>query len=164
MLVDVLHQAKDMPGVKYIRVPRKTSCQVYADGSKFTPGKGVVIRDGSDAVIIASGIMVHEALQAAKALEAEGISVAVIDPITVKPLDEETLLDIGRRFSRIVTIEDGVRQGGMGSAVTEFMEDHGYTPHMTRLGLPDEFVPHGAIDQLYAEVGLDVESIKHAIS
>ena len=119
MLVDVLHQAKDMPGVKYIRVPRKTSCQVYADGSKFTPGKGVVIRDGSDAVIIASGIMVHEALQAAKALEAEGISVAVIDPITVKPLDEELVREYANKTGLVVAAENHNKIGGLTSAVQD---------------------------------------------
>ena len=74
------------------------------------------------------------------------------------------LHEIGRKFQRIVTIEDGVRNGGMGSAVMEWMEDHGYHPVVKRLGLPDHFVEHGTIAQLQAIVGLDKESIINAIS
>ena len=133
-------------------------------------GRARCLKEGHDVALISFGPIGIQAAEAIRQVEADkraqglDYTIAHYDLRFVKPLDEETLLDIGRRFSRIVTIEDGVRQGGMGSAVTEFMEDHGYTPHMTRLGLPDEFVPHGAVDQLYAEVGLDVESIKHAIS
>ena len=70
MLIDVMKKAKDMPGVKYIRVPRKGSYQIYADGTSFTPGKGALVREGKDALIVASGIMVREALEAANTLAA----------------------------------------------------------------------------------------------
>ena len=81
----------------------------------------------------------------------------------LKPLDEQILHEVGRRFKRIVTVEDGVRNGGLGSAVMEWMSDHGYTPHITRLGLPDQFVEHGTVAELRKIVGLDMDSIRKAI-
>ena len=119
MLVDALTQSKDLPGVKFIRVPRKDSYQVYEDGAKFTPGKGVVIREGKDAVIVASGIMVHEALQAAEALAKEGIEVSVIDPITVKPLDKELIRSYVEKTGLLITAENHNRIGGLTSAVQD---------------------------------------------
>ena len=73
------------------------------------------------------------------------------------------LHEIGSKFKKIITIEDGVRNGGMGSAVLEWMSEHGYTPTVRRLGLPDEFVEHGTVEELQAIVGIDKESIKRAI-
>ena len=81
----------------------------------------------------------------------------------LKPLDEKILHEVGRKFKRIVTIEDGVRNGGFGSAVLEWMSDHGYSPQITRLGLPDAFVEHGTVAELRKIVGLDRESIVAAL-
>ena len=81
----------------------------------------------------------------------------------LKPLDEKILHEVGRRFKRIVTVEDGVRNGGLGSAVMEWMSDHGYNVPVTRLGLPDEFVEHGTVAELRKIVGLDKDSIRKAI-
>lgn len=119
MLEDILWQAKDLPGVKYIRVPRKDSYQVYEEGARFTVGKGTVLREGKDAVIIASGIMVHEALQAAEKLEKEGIHAAVIDPFTIKPLDTELIRSYAEKTGAVVTAENHNRIGGLTSAVQE---------------------------------------------
>ena len=97
-------------------------------------------------------------------VEAEGrLSIAHYDLRFVKPLDDDMLHDIARRFSRIVTLEDGARMGGMGSAIAEWMADHGYTPHLTRLGLPDNFVEHGTPAQLYHLVGIDRQAIADAL-
>ena len=84
----------------------------------------------------------------------------------LKPIDGSLLDEVGRRYSRIVTVEDGVRNGGLGSAVTEWMADHGYTPRIVRMGLPDDtFVEHGTVDQLQHIVGIDKDSIKkHLLS
>ena len=122
MLVAFLEMAKDMPGVKYIRVGRKNSCQVYADGSRFQVGKGNVLRDGKDAVVVACGIMVHEAMQAAKRLAAEGIDVAVIDPFTVKPLDEDLIRAYAAKTGVVVTAENHNKIGGLYSAVKECLD------------------------------------------
>lgn len=141
MLVDVLHQCKDLPGVKYIRVPRKNSHQVYAEGSHFTPGKGVVVREGTDATIVASGIMVHEALQAALALEKEGLSVAVIDPVTVKPLDEALICEYAAKTGLVVAAENHNKIGGLTSAVEHAL-----------CGKPVKF-GYVAVEDVFGEVG-----------
>ena len=93
----------------------------------------------------------------------DSCSPALYDMRFLKPLDGDILHEVGKSFNRIITIEDGVRNGGLGTAVTEWMSDHGYTPNIIRLGLPDEFVQHGKPDELYKIVGLDKESIKRAI-
>ncbi|MBR2674475.1 MAG: transketolase family protein [Mogibacterium sp.] len=141
MLVDALKKAKDMPGVKYIRVPRKDSYQVYADGTKFTPGEAVVLREGKDGVIVASGIMVHEALQAAEALAKDGIEMTVIDPITIKPLDVKTIREYAEKMGMVVVAENHNRIGGLTSAVQEAV-----------CGLPLKF-GYVAVEDEFGEVG-----------
>ncbi len=91
------------------------------------------------------------------------LTIAHYDMRFLKPLDEDILQEVAHKFKRIVTIEDGVRTGGLGSAVLEWMADHGYTPQITRLGLPDDFVEHGTVAELRQIVGLDKESIKKAL-
>jgi 1-deoxy-D-xylulose-5-phosphate synthase len=94
---------------------------------------------------------------------ADNSAVAHYDLRFLKPLDEDLLHEIGRKFKKIITIEDGVRNGGMGSAVMEWMSDHSYQPVIHRLGLPDNFVEHGKVSELQAIVGIDKESIKKEI-
>ena len=81
----------------------------------------------------------------------------------LKPLDEALLEEIAKKFDRIITIEDGVRKGGFGSAILEWMSDHGYRPQITRMGIPDKFVEHGTVAQLREIIGLDNESIRKTI-
>ena len=119
MLKSILWQAKDLPGVKYIRVPRKNSYQVYEENAEFKIGKGNVLREGADAVVIACGIMVHEAMEAAKALEKEGISTAVIDPFTIKPLDTDLIRSYVERTGAAVVAENHNKIGGLTSAVQD---------------------------------------------
>jgi 1-deoxy-D-xylulose-5-phosphate synthase len=124
-------------------------------------GKGRKLRDGSDVAVITIGPI---GLEAQKAIaEISPLSVAHYDLRFLKPLDEEMLHEIGRKFKKIVTVEDGVRTGGMGSAVLEWMSDHGYAPVIKRLGLPDRFVEHGTVAQLRHIVGIDKETIKKTI-
>ena len=89
----------------------------------------------------------------------EGISVAHYDMIYLKPIDEELLDEIGKKFKRVITVENGVAKGGLGSAVLEFMADNGYTPRVKRIGIPDTFIEHGSIPELYKLCGLDAGSI-----
>ncbi len=117
MLVSFLRQFQEIKGVKYIRVGRKDSYPVYPEDYKFEVGKGAVLREGKDAVIIASGIMVHEALEAAKTLAEEGIDAAVIDPVTVKPLDEALIRTYAEKTGCVVTAENHNKIGGLTSAV-----------------------------------------------
>ena len=83
--------------------------------------------------------------------------------IYLKPIDEGLLHEIGAGFTRIITVENGVIKGGLGSAVLEFMADNGYTPHVKRIGVPDEFIEHGSIPELYKLCGMDAESIANVI-
>lgn len=92
------------------------------------------------------------------------MSIAHYDLRFLKPLDEEMLHEIGQRFQRIVTVEDGVISGGMGSAVLEFMADHGYKPDVHRIGVPDQFIEHGTVAELYHLCGMDEEGICQQLS
>ena len=86
-------------------------------------------------------------------------SVAHYDMRFLKPLDEEILHEVGRKYPYVITIEDGTRNGGLGSAVLEWMSDHGYQPHIQRMGLPDRFVEHGTVEELRKIAGIDTGSI-----
>lgn len=130
-------------------------------------GKGRLLRDGSDIAVITLGPIgiqaaaaIDECLAFGNGTATNRTTIAHFDLRFLKPLDEEMLHDIGKRFRKIVTIEDGVRNGGMGTAIMEWMSEHGYTPFISRLGLPDHFVEHGTVAQLQAIVGIDKESIK----
>lgn len=128
-------------------------------------GTGRVLREGSDVAVLTLGPIGNNAAQAIDSLKAEGCtaSIAHYDMRFVKPLDTRLLTDIAHRFNRIITIEDGVRAGGFGSAVLEWMSDNGYHPEIIRMGLPDEFVEHGKVEELQKIVGIDTESIKNEI-
>lgn len=128
-------------------------------------GTGRVLREGSDVAVLTLGPIGNNAAQAIDSLKTEGCtaSIAHYDMRFVKPLDTRLLTDIAHRFNRIITIEDGVRAGGFGSAVLEWMSDNGYHPEIIRMGLPDEFVEHGKVEELQKIVGIDIESIKNEI-
>lgn len=118
-------------------------------------GEGRKVRSGKDVAILSIGPLGNQALSAADKLAKEGISVAVYDMRFVKPLDEILLHEVFSKFKYVITVEDGCLQGGMGSAVLEFMGDHGYTAKIVRLGIPDKFVDHGTQKELYAECFYD---------
>ena len=123
-------------------------------------GKGRCLREGNDIAVITLGPIGNAAARAIeRAVNERGLSVAHYDLRFLKPLDEEMLHEIGKRFNRIVTVEDGVVKGGMGSAVLEFMADAGYMPQVVRIGLPDSFVEHGTPQELYHLCGMDEEAI-----
>lgn len=122
-------------------------------------GKGRKLREGNDIAVLSLGPIGNEAMKAIDQVEQEGISVAHYDMIYLKPLDEALLHEVGRKFKRIITIENGVIAGGLGSAVLEFMADHGYTPFVKRIGVPDQFIEHGSIPELYKLCGMDADSI-----
>lgn len=127
-------------------------------------GKGRRLKEGSDLAVITLGPIGNTAAQAIRRVEEEGKgSIAHYDLRFLKPLDTTLLDEVGRRFRRIVTVEDGVRLGGMGSAVLEYLSDQGCLPVIRRLGLPDRFVQHGPVGDLYALCGIDAEGIYRAI-
>ena len=132
-------------------------------------GRGRKLRDGRDLAVVTLGPIGHAAAEAIARVEAERaaegrpVTVAHYDLRFLKPLDTELLDEVGRTFRRVVTVEDGVRAGGMGSAVLEYFADHDCDVHVERLGLPDQFVEHGDLASLHHLVGIDAEGIAAAI-
>lgn len=132
-------------------------------------GRGRKLREGRDLAVITLGPIGHAAAEAIARVEAERaaegrpVAVAHYDLRFLKPLDTELLDEVGRTFRRVVTVEDGVRAGGMGSAVLEYFADHDCDVHVERLGLPDQFVEHGDLASLHHLVGIDAEGIAAAI-
>jgi 1-deoxy-D-xylulose-5-phosphate synthase len=122
-------------------------------------GTGRKIHEGEEVAVLSIGAIGNNALAAAEATGA-----AHYDMRFLKPLDEALLHEVARKFQKIVTVENGVKNGGLGSAVLEWMNDHGYHPTIKRLGMPDEFVEHGTVAELQKIVGIDTESIKKAIT
>lgn len=126
-------------------------------------GKGRRICDGEEVAILTIGHVGNFAVTACKDLNAEGINPAHYDLRFVKPLDEVLLHEVFSRFKNIITVEDGCVQGGMGSAVLEFMADHQYQANIVRLGIPDEFIEHGEQPELWALCGYDTNAIIEAV-
>ena len=125
-------------------------------------GTGRKLKDGDQVAILTVGPIGNDAQKAIQALPQQD-KVAHYDMRFIKPLDDQLLDEIGKKFKKVITIEDGVRNGGFGSAVLEWFNDHGYAPSVQRMGLPDEFVTHGSVDELRRIVGLDAPHIKQNI-
>lgn len=149
-----------------IRYPRGNGEGVHLDEElqRLPIGKGEVLREGNDVLLIAAGNMVQEAMKAAKNLSAQGIEAAVINARFVKPLDEKLMLGYARRIKNVVTIEEHVLMGGFGSAVLELFEAAGLTDvKVKRIGIPDEFVEHGSQGILRKNYGLTAEGIVETV-
>lgn len=159
MFENLLRQAVRMPGVKYLRVGRKTSAKVYEEGSSFTPGQAVRLREGKDLTIVACGIMVHEALQAAAALAEAGIEAEVLDMFTIKPLDEAALLASAQKTGAVLTAENHNRIGGLYAAVCEALARELPTP-ADCVAVNDEYGEVGPQDYLQQRYGLTAENIQ----
>ena len=151
----------------FMRMVRKGIVKVYEDGSDFEIGKGVTLKEGKDVTIIASGIMVDEALKAEETLAAEGISAKVIDMFTWKPIDEELIVASAKETGAIVTAENHQVKCGLGSAVAQVVAKNTPVP-MEMVGIEDRFGQVGAQNFLQEEYGLTaahiVEAAKKAIS
>jgi len=149
-----------------IRYPRGKGCIVeWKKPMKALPiGKGECLKDGKDIAVLTLGTMSNSVQKAIEQIETDQkISIAHYDLRFLKPLDEEMLHLIGKKFKQIVTIEDGVIIGGFGTAVLEFMTDNGYNAQIKRLGIPDSFIEHGTPEELYNMLGLDVEGIVNSL-
>lgn len=149
-------------GTVVIRYPRGAAehsdwrCQLEA----IEVGTGRRMHEGHDVAVLTIGPIGNVAAEAVAEVEAEGqLTVAHYDMRYLKPIDGGILDEVGQRFSRVITVEDGVRCGGLGTAVTEWMADHHYTPEIVRLGLPDEFVEHGTVSELRRIAGIDKATI-----
>ena len=160
-------------GTFVIRYPRGRG--VLADWhcplEEVKVGTGRKLRDGDDIAVLSVGPVGNNVVKAVEMIENDakpasggsGISVAHYDMRFVKPLDENLLKEVAAKFKHVITVEDGVREGGFGSAVIEWMEDNGQHLDIVRLGLPDHFVEHGTVAQLQSIVGIDAEGIRRAI-
>jgi len=126
-------------------------------------GVGETLREGDDVAIIGIGYGVGVSMEAAELLANEGINATVINARFIKPLDSELILEAARRCRRVVTVEDGVRMGGFGSAVLEMLQDHGCCVPVQRLGLPDQFIEHGKRELLMEILGLDGPGVARSV-
>lgn len=151
-------------GTFVIRYPRGRG--VHTDWKcpleEIKVGTGRRLRSGKDLAILSIGPVGNDV---EKVLDSLGslYSIAHYDMRFVKPLDETLLEEVGKHFQKVITIEDGIRMGGFGSAVLEWFNDHGYDIQVKRMGIPDQFVEHGSVDELKALTGIDTAHIQYTI-
>lgn len=150
--------AAAMRGPVYIRLGRSPVPTIFDESYDFKIGKAVILRDGEDVTIAATGIMVSKALEAADELKKGGISARVLNIHTIKPIDEESLVRAAKETGAIVTVEEHTVVGGLGSAVCEVLGEKCPVP-VERLGLRDRFGQSGKPDELLAEYGLETGDI-----
>jgi 1-deoxy-D-xylulose-5-phosphate synthase len=160
----MLQLAETMEGPVAIRYPRGRAAVEVESRNGTEPverGKGIKLRDGEDVAVLTIGAIGNTMSEAISSLEGRsgGVSIAHYDMRWLKPMDEEILHEVGRKYKTIVTAEDGIIAGGLGSAVLEWMSDHGYTPRVIRLGVNDQFVEHGSTKELYHLLKLDKEGL-----
>jgi transketolase len=158
MMSNLLPKIAEHYGVDYIRMSRKNLPKIYEQGSDFTIGKAVVLREGTDVSLIASGICVYEALKAADSLERDGISARVVDMFTIKPIDVDCIIDCAKKTKAIVTVENHNIINALGSAVSEVLSENFPVP-MERVGVMDCFGEVGPQDYLMERFNLTEETI-----
>lgn len=158
MFQDILRQLVELKGFYWVRTIRKQATRIYQEGSRFTIGKGNLLRDGNDITLIANGIMVAEALQAAQMLERQGVSAAVIDMFTLKPIDRDIIKTYAAKTGCVVTCENHSIHNGLGSAVAEVLVEECPVP-MRRVGVKGRYGQVGTQAFLQQEYGLTAEHI-----
>jgi len=157
----VIKWAAAYDGPVYIRMGRSKVPEIFDDSYQYTFGKGIVLQDGIDVTLIAMGIMVAKAQEAAKELEKEGISAAVVNMSTIKPIDSEMLIACAKKTGAVVTCEEHTIMGGLGSAVAEVLGECCPVP-LTRIGMNDVFGESGTPNELLVKFGLTAEHIVQA--
>lgn len=150
--------AAEYEGPVYIRMGRPKVPVLFGDDYKFEIGKGVVLKEGSDVTLVGTGIMVSKAVEAAELLAAEGISAAVVNISTIKPIDAELIIAQAQKTGAIVTCEEHNIYGGLGSAVAEVLVENCPVP-MARVGVEDKFGESGLPDELLEKYGLTAANI-----
>ncbi len=159
----VLRAVYEYEGYVYVRLVRPKSPTVYDGEFPYTLGEANLLKEGEDIAVIATGLPVHHALKAAWELEEEGISVAVYDFLSVKPFDEEAVLDAARKRYGLLIVEDHVFWGGLGMAVSSFLAGKGVQTRVGFVNLGDGFGRSGKYEELYRYFGFDSEGIKKRI-
>ena len=154
----VIKAAAELEGPVYIRLGRPKVPVLFGDDYKFEIGKGVVLKEGTDVTLIGTGIMVSKAMEAAELLAAEGISAAVVNISTIKPLDDELIIAQAQKTGAVVTCEEHTICGGLGSAVAEVLVENCPVP-MARVGVEDKFGESGLPDELLEKYGLSASNI-----
>ena len=158
----LLRASLDYPGPIYIRIPRGEEPAVYADDYdyKYEIGKAIVLSEGKDLTIIATGMGVANSVQAARQLQEEhGLDIGVIDMHTIKPIDKEAIIKAALQTGTIVTVEDHNILGGLGSIVADVLMEAGVPARLKKIGVPDTFVEYGYPEQLYPHYGMDAAGI-----
>lgn len=154
----VIIAAAEHQGPVYIRLGRPKVPVLFDDAYKFEIGKGVVLKEGKDVTLIGTGIMVSKALEAAKLLAADGISAAVVNISTIKPIDTALICEMVQKTGAVVTCEEHNIYGGLGSAVAEVLVEN-YPAPMARVGVEDQFGESGLPNELLEKYGLTAENI-----
>jgi transketolase len=155
----LLRSIKDVPGPVYVRLSRAVEPTVYATETTLSIWKAHLIRQGDHLTIIACGASVGHALRAAEMLAQRGVQARVIDMHTIKPIDQEVIIDAARQTGRILTVEEHSIIGGLGSSVAEVLAEAGIAVRFKRLGLPDAFTISGPYPDLQKYYGLDAKGI-----
>ncbi|MBP1044787.1 alpha-ketoacid dehydrogenase subunit beta [Enterococcus sp. BWM-S5] len=150
-------------GIHYVRGNRKSVQNIYVEGTDFQLGKGNVLAEGEDILIIAAGQLVSEALTVSKELSKQGIRCEVIDMFTIKPLDRQLIMDEVRGKKRVVTIENHSITGGLGSAVAEVLAEENLAVPLLRIGVDEQFGQVGTPEYLQEVYGLTAEQIKNKV-
>lgn len=162
MFGNLLKQIVNKYGLYYLRIVRKTMVQIYEEGSTFNIGKGIVLRKGKDATLIATGIMLKEALEAQEILLEEGISISVIDMFTIKPIDKDLLVKYAEKTKLVFTAENHNVIGGLGSAVSDCLSEN-YPVKVIKIGVKERFGQVGTQEFLQEEYGLTAKNIVRVI-
>ena len=152
----------DYKGPSYMRMHRNPVKAIHNTDYKFQIGKGEILREGKDAVIFATGTLVHESLKAAEILKNENMEVYVVNIHTIKPLDYNLVIDLAKKTDCVITAEDHNVIGGLGGAVAEILSEN-YPCLIKRIGLQDRYAESGKPDELYKKYRLDAESIAEEI-
>jgi transketolase len=159
----VLRSVYEYNGYAYVRLVRPKTPTIYPDEFPYSIGEANMLKDGEDVAILATGLLVHHALKAALELEGEGISVAVYDFLSVKPTDEEAVIDAAKKRYGILVAEDHVFWGGLGMAVSSLLARRGISVPLAFVNMGDEFGRSGRYEDLYRHYGFDSEGIKAKI-
>lgn len=158
----VIRLAATTHGPFYIRLSRPATPRIHSNGCQFILGKAATMHEGSDLTIIANGLMVARAIEAASALDRDGIHCRVLNMATLKPLDEEAVVAAARETGAIVTVEEHVLQGGLGSRVAQTIVQHQVVP-MSFVSIKDAYTHSGKPDELLQEHGLTAAGIEKAV-
>ncbi len=157
----MLYTSVYYPGPSTLRYPRDMVYGVKMDGElkRIPVGKGEVLRQGRDLLMVAVGTMVRPAMEAAETLSRRGIEATVVNARFIKPLDQDLICSLAKAHGAVLTLEEGVVDGGFGSAVREVLDAKGINVKFGRIGVPSALIPHGAREELLKELGLDPESV-----